>query len=556
MKKKKKFTKNQLGSFCILGPGDVEKDLYRFNNSIDVNTNSSQTSSGESSGECVTMGESKLSKINIHERLNELDIKALDESRYLDLRNMYEAIAPRMSAQTKTELKNLLSTTDDYDAVNSFLQTKMAKHENLEEDDELNEASYGFYNYKYSVNYATKTNPNVLFGGCKDFESAQEMARRCAKQIFENPFESNKNKFDMLDSIYISDDDEEDEDCMSFETEDYIDNLMSEINSRGMKESLDEDLFILDIPKEEDFACSVIAAYQNATKWLDTIKEMIYHDYSCVFFSDYIHKLAHSMPEKFDKFGDILHTANIKIKYPDTRELDEVPNSPEEAFDVILDIFNAIKGSLNNFIKYVDDNNHGMACATEELLMDIDKEYTPLFRMKKALENCNGDYASFDKWIHQYLENKDQLTESLNESEDDSSDFIVDRFFNDIENDLISDIDLDKIIPFEDDILDKLNPHVISKGFPAKTYGSAEDCYPGEGPEFDVEYSDFEEIMMDMFTDGLCSYYKCEDRSRVKEEVIDNAYELEELCDISIYDDDSLYDYLCDNILNDDDYGW
>jgi len=59
-------------------------------------------------------------------------------------------------------------------------------------------------------------------------------------------------------------------------------------------------------------------AYQNANKWLDTIKEYVYTDLSCVFFSSFIHELAHTMPERFDKFGDILHTLNIKVPYPAT----------------------------------------------------------------------------------------------------------------------------------------------------------------------------------------------------------------------------------------------
>lgn len=743
---KKKRNKYRFGTFYQLSPGNVEQDLDRFNSSI---------SDDIGNADCCGIGESidlYGDQMNLIEKLNNLDIKALDNGEYLDLRNMYEAIAPRMSAQTKTELKNLLSTTDDYDAVNSFLQTKMQKNEDLEEDleyiDDIKEA----------------------IGSAAEFIFNYEGPRRVEKIFSDYGLHP--------DDEYIFQDNESEND-LRYAFRDLEEYLNRYINSHSVdnmygvdnyfnieqykSESLHEDLFIMAVPSVEDFACSVIAAYQNATKWLDTIKEMIYHDHSCVFFSDYIHRLAHSMPERFDKFGDILHTGDIKIEYPETKELEDVPSTPEEAIDKVIEILNAIKGSLNNFIKCTDENNHGMACSTEDLLMDIDKEYTPLFRMKKALENCDGDYASFDKWVHQYVDNKDKLTESLNEklkykhgsfedplsyddiinnkiyindiyyfekdgnvynleyehafgyqceigkcyidvdessgdevimikgikfyrlkgytsehqeqiidsindyisntqktesltesinkgtinksldylesngfevetsndtlnqfniktpdktelclaffkgkdyfliyganghkypypydttlysysdivdwvadikeyedidgvteslneSEDSYDDYsIIDKFFDDIENNSISGTDLSRIIPEEDNILDELNPSVVSKGYSDKTYGPPEDCYVGEGPEFDVDYSDFRKIMIDIFTDGLCSYYKCEDRSKVEKEVARNIIELEELCDTSIYDDNSLYDYLCDHYLDDDDYDW
>jgi len=51
---------------------------------------------------------------------------------------------------------------------------------------------------------------------------------------------------------------------------------------------------------------------------MDIIKEFLFTDMGCPFFSSYIHNLAHTMPVRFDKFGDILHTIDMKIPYPAT----------------------------------------------------------------------------------------------------------------------------------------------------------------------------------------------------------------------------------------------
>ena len=82
----------------------------------------------------------------------------------------------------------------------------------------------------------------------------------------------------------------------------------------------------------------VMASYQNANKWLDSIKEFVLMDLGCVFFSNYIHNLAHTMPARFDKFGDILHTADIKVPYPATAAITTMPSDIPSVFQQVLDI--------------------------------------------------------------------------------------------------------------------------------------------------------------------------------------------------------------------------
>jgi len=160
-------------------------------------------------------------------------------------------------------------------------------------------------------------------------------------------------------------------------------------------------------------ATNVMASYQNANKWLDITKEFVYTNLGCVFFSSYIHELAHTMPVRFDKFGDILHTVNMKIPYPATDYIPLEPTNIDEVFNAIFSILDAIKNSLNDFIKCTDEQYHGMACAAEGLLNDIEGEYPMLYRMQQEWAQCNGDNIKFDKYVNQFVKNKDDLTESL-----------------------------------------------------------------------------------------------------------------------------------------------
>ena len=210
------------------------------------------------------------------------------------------------------------------------------------------------------------------------------------------------------------------------------DNKESELTEKYI---LDEDLFIMDdncigdvcLEPIEDAspielsAEAVMAAYQNANKWLDSIKESIYTAMNSPFFSSFVHKLAHTMPGRFDKFGDILHTCNIKIPYPTTLVIEREPADVGESIDMIFAILDEIKKSLNNFIQVTDVSNHGMACAAETLLNDIESEYPMLYRLQGKWNQCH-DTVEFDKYVMQYVDHKDDLVESFENRITESSD--------------------------------------------------------------------------------------------------------------------------------------
>lgn len=183
-----------------------------------------------------------------------------------------------------------------------------------------------------------------------------------------------------------------------------------------LKDQDDEVEEVIEVEEEtsclEKTANEVMCAYQDANKWLDSVKEAIYIKMNCPFFSSFVHNLAHTMPARFDKFGDILHTINMEIPYPATAEIAEKPVTLDEAFDVIFDTLDEIKVALNAFIKCTDEENHGMACAAEACLNDIEGEYPMLYRLQAKAKECGEDTISFDKFVGQYIEHKSDLLES------------------------------------------------------------------------------------------------------------------------------------------------
>lgn len=156
-------------------------------------------------------------------------------------------------------------------------------------------------------------------------------------------------------------------------------------------------------------ATAVMAAYQNANKWLDIIKETLLMDQGCVFFSNYVHNLAHTMPVRFDAFGDILHTVDMKIPYPATAYIDSEPADIPQAFDKICSILDAICDSLDKFVEFANANHmRAAAISTESLMSDIANEYTALKRMRRAYD-ISGDVIKFDKWVSAYVNNQANL---------------------------------------------------------------------------------------------------------------------------------------------------
>ena len=94
----------------------------------------------------------------------------------------------------------------------------------------LDEANLGPYRYRYEVN-GSVNGEKVLYGASKILDGAERIAKRHAFEIFDNPWETTNNKLRILANISIIDE-ETGKDVTTPEIEDYIDSLMSELDSR------------------------------------------------------------------------------------------------------------------------------------------------------------------------------------------------------------------------------------------------------------------------------------------------------------------------------------
>ena len=85
---------------------------------------------------------------------------------------------------------------------------------------------------RYNVHWISPDGQDCLLGGSATIDGANKIARDQADHIFDSPFETNERKMIFLENIYIVEKGKESSDCMDVDTEEYIDNLMSELHSR------------------------------------------------------------------------------------------------------------------------------------------------------------------------------------------------------------------------------------------------------------------------------------------------------------------------------------
>lgn len=97
--------------------------------------------------------------------------------------------------------------------------------------------SSGFTPWKtrYQVHWVSPDGKDCLLGGSNDINKVNEMTMNQARSLFDSPWESKVRKLKFLDSLYVVDVETE-EDAMSYEAEEYIDSLMSELES-GMHQN-------------------------------------------------------------------------------------------------------------------------------------------------------------------------------------------------------------------------------------------------------------------------------------------------------------------------------
>ncbi|MBO7697250.1 MAG: hypothetical protein J6Y28_04105 [Acholeplasmatales bacterium] len=96
---------------------------------------------------------------NLREALNKLDHYCIDnDKRFHDLRSLYENIQHQLTPQEKQELKKLVDTTNDPDAVKAYLDSKDPEKKNEELDESVSNWEDA---YTAFINIVNKYLPDV-----------------------------------------------------------------------------------------------------------------------------------------------------------------------------------------------------------------------------------------------------------------------------------------------------------------------------------------------------------------------------------------------------------
>ena len=146
----------------------------------------------------------------------------------------------------------------------------------------------------------------------------------------------------------------------------------------------------------------VIAAYQNANRYLDAIQEYVLIEEGMPYLSMAIHKQAHKFPARFDKFADMLHERHLMAEYPATPEMDwrEELKELDDVFRCIMSAMDEIHEALEAFHEVVDNASfRPMALFSEELMAENSADYTFFLELWARWDNEHGSKTSFDSWV-------------------------------------------------------------------------------------------------------------------------------------------------------------
>lgn len=154
-----------------------------------------------------------------------------------------------------------------------------------------------------------------------------------------------------------------------------------------------------------DPARAVIAAYQNANRFLDAVQEYALIEEGMPNLSRAIHLQAHKYPARFDRFADMLHERHLMAEYPTTPEMDwrEELKDLDDVFRCIIDAMEDIQDALEGFRAATDNAQfRPMALLSEELMAENSADYTPFLEMWARWDSDSGSKTSFDSWVRHF----------------------------------------------------------------------------------------------------------------------------------------------------------
>ena len=149
-----------------------------------------------------------------------------------------------------------------------------------------------------------------------------------------------------------------------------------------------------------DAARRATAAYQNAARGLDTLKEWVLIEFGLVHTADVIHRLAHLQPQRFDVVGDILHQRHLMQEYPETEEYRERPENMDGVFAEVIRLLDEIEKALKECVRVSDELGlYPLGRAFENLQMQNSESYEMFLYAWQMYDKTDSSATSYDDWI-------------------------------------------------------------------------------------------------------------------------------------------------------------
>lgn len=304
--------------------------------------------------------------------------KGISEDDYEDLLAIPEDIRDELSKEFLKNVKYQLvhdmqkyhETEIPYEAIQMLKKYK---------NEILTESKFGMFNYVYGV-HAHPQGRDIILCGSRTLEDATRMGIEQAKKIFENPFMSDKEKYQYLETMYMANDDTEEVD-VSYEFDEYVDNLMSELQSRIMNEGKYTKDELLDKFGTTDL--DIINAGNEATVELE---EAVIPDSANILDSGYCNKdeWPKIKKEQEDKFKHDYKNVKCVLQKSDTEGLRMwATYTLDESVDIAADDDGAIVEQLQNILK----ENKSLENKVKALQEKISAGYAKEMSLKEELDN-------------------------------------------------------------------------------------------------------------------------------------------------------------------------